>query len=239
MRVTTEEITYEPHVGQTRQYWRDIILGLNDGLVSMFLLVAGVVGGGLTSDQVLLTGLAGALAGAISMGSGEFLATKSQDEVLTSELALERDHIRHFRQQEVNQLHEFFTDMGISPEDLPAVIEAFTRTDETILAAMKVIEFGVVDTERRSPYRAMTLSAVLFLLGSMPPVLPFLLRPSPGVGLAWAAGLSAVGLFMVGVGKTYVTRTNAVRAGLENLVIAGIGGLVAFGLGHLINTALV
>jgi VIT1/CCC1 family predicted Fe2+/Mn2+ transporter len=239
MGMTTEEITYEPHVGETRQYWRDIILGLNDGLVSTFLLVAGVVGGGLSSDQVLLTALAGALAGAVSMGAGEYLATKSQDEVLTSELALERKHIRHFRQQEVDQLHKFFTDMGISREDLPTVIEAFTRSDETILAAMKAIEFGVVDSERRSPYRAMTFSAVLFLLGAIPAVVPFMLRPSPELGLAWAAGLSALGLFMVGVGKTYVTRTNAARAGFENLVIAGIGGLAAFGLGRLIGASLV
>jgi ActR/RegA family two-component response regulator len=84
---------YEHHIGETRQYWRDIILGVNDGLVSMLLLVAGVVGGGLDADQVLLTGIAGAIAGAVSMGAGEYLATKSQDEVLEAELDLERDHI--------------------------------------------------------------------------------------------------------------------------------------------------
>ncbi len=74
-RVLREDSPYEPHIGETRQYWRDIILGLNDGLVSTFLLVVGVVGGGLETDQVLLTAVAGALAGAISIAAGEYLAT--------------------------------------------------------------------------------------------------------------------------------------------------------------------
>ncbi|HIE22535.1 MAG TPA: hypothetical protein EYP73_08065, partial [Acidimicrobiia bacterium] len=109
---------YVPHLGETRQYWRDIILGVNDGLVSIFLLVVGVVGGGLNTAQVLLTAVAGALAGAISMAAGEYLATKSQEEVLEAELELERSHIRDFRDMEMDQLRGFFFDMGVKEEDL-------------------------------------------------------------------------------------------------------------------------
>jgi hypothetical protein len=68
-----DQVPYVEHIGMTRQYWRDIILGVNDGLVSMLLLAAGVVGGGLDADQVLLTGVAGAIAGAVSMAAGEYL----------------------------------------------------------------------------------------------------------------------------------------------------------------------
>ena len=121
----TEPQPYEPHIGETRQYWRDIILGVNDGLVSMYLLVVGVVGGGLDNAQVLLTGLAGALAGAISMAAGEYLATKSQDEVLEAELALERVHIKDHRAMEVGQLREMFSDMGIADSDLEGVVGCF------------------------------------------------------------------------------------------------------------------
>ena len=81
---------YTPHIGETRQYWRDIILGVNDGLVSMFLLVVGVGGGGFDREEVLLTAVAGAIAGAISMAAGEYLATKSQDEGLKAEF----EHIK-------------------------------------------------------------------------------------------------------------------------------------------------
>ncbi|MEX1043183.1 MAG: VIT1/CCC1 transporter family protein, partial [Acidimicrobiia bacterium] len=132
-------VPYEPHVGESRQYWRDIILGVNDGLVSMVLLVIGIVGAGLSREDVIVTGIAGALAGAVSMGAGEYLATKSQDEVLTSELALERVHIQHHREAELEQLHEMFGDMGIHAEDLDTVVAAFDRSDRALLNAMKAL----------------------------------------------------------------------------------------------------
>lgn len=227
----TTDHPYVEHVGQTRQYWRDIILGVNDGLVSILLLVAGVVGGGLDAEKVLLTAIAGAVAGAISMAAGEYLATKSQEEVFEREIRLERDHIRHHRQSEVDQLYDMFRDMGVTEEDLPTAVAAFTSDDETLLNAMKALEFGIVEGERRSPLTAMAASGVLFLLGSLTSVVPFLFTDSTGFGLAMAAVLTAVGLFVVGVVKTTITNTNPVMSGLENLVIAGIGGVVAYFVG--------
>jgi len=232
-------VPYEPHVGITRQYWRDIILGVNDGLVSVFLLVSGVVGGGLSSDQVLLTALAGAIAGAISMAAGEYLATQSQEEVFDREIALERTHIKHFRKDEVEQLYGFFRDMGVDKEVLPDVVAAFSQDDETLLNAMKALEFGIVDSERRSPYTAMAMSGALFLLGSLSSVAPFLVVRTPSAGLVAASVLTAVGLFAVGVAKTKVTNTNPIRAGLENLVIAGVGGVIAYVIGNLVEGAVI
>ena len=87
---------FTEHLGKHRQYWRDIILGVNDGLVSMFLLVAGVVGGGMATRNILLTAVAGAIAGAVSMAAGEYMATKSQDEVFQGEIELEKEHIGTF-----------------------------------------------------------------------------------------------------------------------------------------------
>ena len=234
----TEHAPYDPHVGETRQYWRDIILGVNDGLVSMVLLVAGVVGGGLTTSQVLLTAAAGSLAGAVSMGAGEYLATKSQDEVLESELELERIHLQDHREAEVQQLREMFAEMGVHPDDVEPAVQAFNRSDEAILNAMKALEFGATESERRSPYRAMAYSALLVLVGSLPSVIPFAIVTEPTTGLWWAAGLTAVGLFVVGVAKTVVTRTNPITAGLENLVIAGLGGVLAYFVGDAIGTGL-
>ncbi len=234
----TDSHPEEAHVGQTRQYWRDIILGVNDGLVSIFLLVAGVVGGGLDSETILLTAVAGGVAGAISMAAGEYLATRSQEEVFDAEIELEREHIKYHRQSEVDQFYEMFRDMGIAEDRLEDVVAAFTDDDETILNAMKVLEFGLVDEERRSPYRAMVMSGLLFLAGSLTSVLPFVFTDSPNLGLTWAAILTALGLFGVGAAKTTLTRTPVVKAGLENLVIAGIGGLVAYGIGNVVGGVL-
>jgi VIT1/CCC1 family predicted Fe2+/Mn2+ transporter len=230
-------VVYEPHVGASRQYWRDIILGINDGLVSLFLLVAGVVGGGLDRRQVLLTAVAGAIAGAVSMAAGEYLATKSQSEVLKSEIDLEKTHIEHFRNRELAQLHQLFRDIGVTDEELPAAVRAFSRDDQTLLNAMKVMEFGMVDSEERSPITAMLMSGGLFLAGSIPSVAPFLFDLRPHVALAIAAGLTAIALFGVGVVKTFITRTSPLFAGLENLAIAALGGVVAYGVGRVVGVA--
>jgi vacuolar iron transporter family protein len=223
---------YTPHIGVTRQYWRDIILGVNDGLVSIFLLVVGVVGGGLDRGQVLLTATAGAIAGAVSMAAGEYLATKSQDEVLAAELALEATHIRQFRGVELNQLRGFFEDMGVAEEDLAGVMAAFENNDEAILKAMAALEFGVVDSERRSPYRAMAASGLLFLAGSLPSILPFVFISSVSTALIVATLVSLLGLFVVGAVKASVAKTSRARSGLENMVVAGIGGLAAWFIGQ-------
>ncbi|MGH8946330.1 MAG: VIT1/CCC1 transporter family protein [Acidimicrobiia bacterium] len=231
-------LEYQPHIGETRQYWRDMILGVNDGLVSMFLLVVAVVGGGLNNEQVLLTAMAGALAGAVSMAAGEYLATKSQDEVFNAELELEQVHIQNFRDQEMSQLREFFQEMGVRPSDLEAVLSGFELNDEALLNAMAALEFGVVERERRSPYRAMAASGILFLLGSLPSVLPFAIFDINRTALVWATVLALTGLFGVGVIKATVARTGRVRSGLENMVIAGFGGLAAWLLGNLLGNGL-
>lgn len=228
---------YIPHIGETRQYWRDIILGVNDGLVSIFLLVVGVVSGGLDRGEVLLTAVAGAIAGAVSMAAGEYLATKSQDEVLHAELTLERTHIRQFRQLEVRQLRGFFSDMGVREEHMDGMMAAFEDNDEALLNAMASLEFGVVDSERRSPYRAMIASGILFLAGSVPSIAPFVFIDSVAVGVGAATTFALIGLFIVGVVKAHVAKTSKVRSGLENLVVAGVGGLLAWGIGLIFGTA--
>lgn len=227
---------YTPHIGETRQYWRDIILGVNDGLVSIFLLVVGVVAGGLDREQVLLTAVAGAIAGAVSMAAGEYLATKSQDEVLEAELTLEATHIRDFRDQEVDQLRGFFVDLGVEERHLEDVMSGFVDNDTAILNAMAALEFGVVDSERRSPYRAMVASGFLFILGSAPSILPFIFISSALGALVWATILSLLGLFAVGVVKAYVAKTSWLKSGLENMVVAGIGGGLAWGIGQAFGT---
>ncbi len=204
----------------------------------IFLLVVGVVGGGLDTSQVLLTALAGALAGAVSMAAGEYLATKSQDEVLEAELELERVHIKDYRPTEVGQLREIFSDMGIADEDLEGVVGAFAKSDEAMLNAMKALEFGHVESERRSPIRAMLASGGLFLVGSIPSIVPFIAFESTTVALAWATALSLTGLFSVGVVKARVTRHSWLRSGLENVAIAGVGGLLAWLIGDAIGAAI-
>lgn len=224
---------YRPHIGPTRQYMRDIVLGVNDGLVSIFLLVAGVVGGGLAAREVLLAGLAAAVAGAVSMAAGEYIATKSQEEVFDSERELEIEHMQYHRERELDEFREMFGDMGLPSAEVEQVVNALDRDDDAFLNTMMALEFGVVEEERRSPYAAATYSGLLFLAGSLPSLLPFFFVDTTVLGLTIAAIGSGVALFAVGVAKTYVTRKSWLWAGTENVLIAGAGAVIAYGVGSL------
>jgi VIT1/CCC1 family predicted Fe2+/Mn2+ transporter len=227
--------SYTQHLGRNRQYLRDIILGVNDGLVSRFLLVAGVVGGGMATRNVLLTGVAGAIAGAVSMAAGEYIATKSQEEVFEGELALEREHIRDFREDELHELSDLLDDIGLDGPLRDEVVSHFGEDDEALLKVMTALEFGVVETERRSPYRAMWMSGGLFLLGALPSVLPFAFVSSAPRGLVIATIGAVIGLLVVGAVKTWATRGDPLRAAFENLLVAAGGGGLAYGVGVLFN----
>ncbi|UCG40891.1 MAG: VIT1/CCC1 transporter family protein [Acidimicrobiia bacterium] len=230
--VASTEHPYEPHLGDSRQYWRDMILGVNDGLVSIFLLVAGVVGGQLASRQVLLTAIAGAVAGAISMATGEWLATKSQEEVFDREIALEREHIKYHRDSEIEQLWEMLGNIGLEGEPLAAAVEQIGSSDERLMQSMKVLEFGVLDEERRSPWKAAWFSGVLFLTGALPSVVPFVFITDTFIALIWAGVLSGFGLFAVGAAKSMATKTNPWRSGAENLGVSLLGAVLSFWVGR-------
>lgn len=274
--------TLPKHLGKSRQYWRDIILGVNDGLVSTFLLVAGVAGAGLSSKDILLTALAGALAGAISMAAGEYVATKSQNEVMKGEINLEKYHVQNNLSEEISELDELLHKIGIpnkkeeeekqmkrrdfnngddennnngddnddeeegeekGPEyddscasiDLQNLLKNYYRENpDALLELMKALEFGVIDKETRSPITAGLFSCVLFVLGSLPSVLPFVFSgDKPITGLIIAACITVSALLMVGAIKTWASRGNCLVAAVENLVIAGLGGAIAYGVGVL------
>jgi VIT1/CCC1 family predicted Fe2+/Mn2+ transporter len=219
---------YENHLGKSRQYMRDIILGVNDGLVSTFLLVAGVVGGGLTATQVLLTGVAGALAGMISMGIGEYLATKSQEEVFEAEMKLETKHLKEHRDHERDELRHMFGEIGLEGDDLESVVHIIDKSDEAMLGVMAGLEFGVVDTEKRNSFLAAFASAGLFLAGALPSIVPFTFLDDTGTALFVAAVLTGIGLVIVGAAKTTMTKTNPLTASFENLSIGIAGGVLSY-----------
>ena len=225
---------YREHLGPRSQYLRDIILGVNDGLVSMFLLVVGVVGGGVSSEVVLLAGLSGAFAGAVSMAAGEYMATKSQEEAIDGELELEREHFKYYKERELDEVRDYLGDIGVAPAAVEAVVDSAAKDEEVLMELMKAFEFGVTEDGRRNPFFAMAMSGILFLAGSLPSVLPFAFMDNPDRALIVAAVGAAIGLFVVGVVKTQMTRTNLIKSGLENVGIAGIGAIISYfiGLGY-------
>ena len=125
------------------------------------------------------------MAGAISMAAGEYLATKSQDELFEGEIAMERRHIQEHRAAELHELADRLAVVGLEGELQDRVVEHFGRDDQSLLRVMTALEFGVVETERRKPHTAVYLSGLLFAVGSLPPVLPFVFVGAPASGWLW------------------------------------------------------
>lgn len=219
-------------------------LGVNDGLVSTFLLVAGVAGAGLTMTDILLTAIAGAIAGAVSMSAGEYIATKSQNEVITGEILIERSHILKYKKQEIDEVPALLEVIGIVPEETQhlreQIIAYYESRPDALLKLMVALEFGVTQTGERSPVAAAFFSGMLFIVGSLPSVLPFLARKNSSsfISLVVAAVATCIALLLVGTIKTWATRGNWLTAAIENLAVAGIGGAFAYGVGVLFDAML-
>jgi VIT1/CCC1 family predicted Fe2+/Mn2+ transporter len=222
---------YKPHLGEGAQYLRDFILGVNDGLVSIFLLVVAVVAGGSSPTQTLLAGIAGAIAGAISMGLGEYVATKSQTQASASELELEIEHFKYYRDEEIEQLRNFLKSVNLSGNLLEAVVSEVARNDESLLKMMQAFEFGVTEETTRNPIVAMVMSARLFILGSLPSVIPFFFVKDSYIGLAIAGPVAAVSLFAVGAYKTKTTKGNWLWEGGENMMLGLLAAGFSYGIG--------
>jgi len=234
-------IEYEQHNDNKRAYIRDIILGINDGMISTFLLTVGIYASGLSMKAILLTILSSSLGGMISMGLGEYLATKSQIEVTNAELEIEQKHIDEHIDIELNQVRNFLKeDILINNESLITEFINSMRTNKIgLLNFMKRFEFGITDDDIRNPVIAMLVSGLLYFIGSLPTIISFSLVKRANISFYIAIGLNTISLFLVGALKTTITKTSIIYSGGENLVYASIGGLISYSSGYIFSSYLI
>jgi len=213
-------------------------LGVNDGLVSIFLLVIGLVGASESRTSILASGFAAAIAGAISMGIGEYVATKSQLEVTEGELKLEREHFKYHRDIELDQLRQYLKSLNLDGDLLEAVISHVGRSDDSLLKVMLAFEFGVGSdvledsAGERNPLKAMFMSGRLFLIGCIPSIFPFFIpQMTVTESIITSSILVGIALFAVGAYKTKTTRGSWWKGGMENFLFGVIGGAISFCVG--------
>lgn len=225
-------VTYSPHAGEGSQYLRDFILGVNDGIVSTFLIVVGVAASGADTTACLLTAISSAIAGSMAMGLGEYIATKSQAEVYDGELNLEKEHFKYHRDIEISQVRDFMSRVGLRDNLLEAVVAEISRSDENLFRCMEIFEFGQAESVERHPVKAMFMSGRLFFLGSIPTIIPFIFVKDDTLGLILAAVLVLLSLFAVGAYKTRTTRGVWWKDGLENFLFGGFAGGISYIIGY-------
>jgi vacuolar iron transporter family protein len=219
------------HADVSGGWLRAAVFGAMDGLVSNTALVAGVGGGGASPRTVVLTGVAGLIAGAISMALGEFTSVKTQNEQLDLEVAKEERELDRNPQGEIAELAEMIRERGVDAPLAREVAEQLHRNRDAALRLHIVAEVGLSPADKPSPRTAAVSSLLTFSVGAVFPLLPYLV----GISLLWAALLSGgVGLFVAGAISARFTPRPWWYAGLRQLLF----GAIAAGATYLIGVAI-
>lgn len=216
---------------------RAAVLGANDGLVSNLSLVMGVAGAELAQSTILLTGLAGMLAGAISMALGEWLSVQSSRELYQRQIAIERSELEEFPEEEREELALIYQAKGLPRAQAEAVAASLIADKDTALDTLAREELGI-DPEGLggSAWVAALTSFLLFAMGAVIPVLPYLFVG--GFTAVIASGLlSAVGLFTIGSATTLFTGRQPVLAGLRQIAFGLAAAGVTYGIGKIVGVA--
>ena len=216
---------------------RAAVLGANDGLVSNFSLVMGVAGADLAGRTILLTGLAGLLAGAISMALGEWISVQSSRELYQRQIRTEQEEILAAPEEEMEELALIYQARGLDEEPARKLAEQIMSNPETALDTLSRDELGIDPEELGgSAWEAAITSFLLFALGAIVPVVPFIfLSGMAAVGLS--ALFSAAGLFIIGAAITLFTGRSILSSGLRQVIFGLAAALVTYLIGRLIGVS--
>jgi vacuolar iron transporter family protein len=226
---------HRSHRDVTGGWLRPAAFGVMDGLVSNFSLVAGVVGGGAASHSVVLTGLAGLVAGACSMATGEFTSVSSQRELTQAEIAVERRELARNPEEELRELTLMYEGKGLRPELAAEVAREITAQPEVAWRVHVREELGVDPDDLPSPWTAAGSSFAAFAIGAFVPLLPFIVGAS---NLLPALIISALALLVTGAIIAKLTATSPWHGGGRQLLLGGLSAAVTFGVGLLVGSAI-
>jgi vacuolar iron transporter family protein len=216
------------HQTESGGFLRNVVYGFNDGLTANFGLVAGVIGASVTPHVVLISGVAGMIADALSMGASGFLAAKSEQEVYAHEIAMEREEIRLMPEVEADELALIYEAKGIE-EDRARQMAAQVMRDPGRALEESVREELKIGEARSTPLKEGWVTGVATAVGALIPVAPFVVLS--GRPAAWTAfTLAMASHFAVGAARSFFTGRSVFRSGIDMFVVglgvAGVGYLV-------------
>jgi VIT1/CCC1 family predicted Fe2+/Mn2+ transporter len=213
-------------------FLRNVVYGFNDGLTANFGLIAGVIGAAVEPRFVVVSGIAGLLADSLSMGSSGYLAAKSQQEVYTHEIELERQEIDQIPELEEEEMALIYQARGMEPRQARLAAAELMRQPQQALAE-KVREELKISPAAMSPLREGLVTGIATAIGALIPVAPFFFLPAtPAIGASFA--ISMASHFAVGAARSFFTGRSLLRSGTDMFAV-GLGVAV---LGYLVGDLL-
>ena len=216
---------------------RAAVFGVNDGLVSNLSLVMGIAGASVESKFVLLAGVAGLLAGAFSMGAGEYISMRVQREVFEKLIAVEKHEQATLPEEERLELQGIYESKGIPPEQAARLSETVMADEKLALETHVREELGLNPDELGSPLGAAASSFFAFVGGAIIPVLPYIFS-SGATAFVLSIVLSGGGLLAVGAALSFVTGKNLIFSSLRMLGIGGLAAAVTYLVGYALGVSI-
>jgi vacuolar iron transporter family protein len=213
---------------------RPAVFGAMDGLVTNVSLISGVGGAQVRAHFVILTGLAGLVAGACSMAAGEYVSVSSQNELVGSEIYKEKLELQNNPVAEQRELAAMFRARGVDPQVAREVAAQISRNPDHALNVHVREELGVDPHDLPSPVIAAGASLVSFSVGALVPLLPYLFGAS---SLALALGLAAVAAIVGGGAVSVLTGRSFVRGAARQLILGAVAAAITYGIGHAVGGA--
>ncbi|QWF17663.1 VIT1/CCC1 transporter family protein [Lysobacter capsici] len=202
----------ERHRSERVGWLRAAVLGANDGIVSIAGLVVGVAASGASPAAILTSGIAGTVAGAMSMAAGEYVSVQSQADTERADIAVEQRELDDDPQSELDELARIYVQRGLSPELAHEVAQQLTAHDA--LGSHARDELGITDTLRARPVQAALTSAAAFVTGAVLPIAAVLLAPT-GRTEAVAIPITLIGLSISGALAAWTGGAPVLRGALR------------------------
>lgn len=213
---------------------RAAIFGVNDGLVSNLSLILGVAAANADVNMIILAGTAGLLAGACSMGAGEYISVRSQREVYEYQIAIEKKELEEYPEEEMEELTLIYEARGIPKDEAGRLAKLMVENPKTALDTLAREELGLNPDDLVSPIGAMLASFFSFAFGAFIPLVPFLYFAYP-VNMFVSIAITGVSLFLIGMLVSLYTDRSAILSGFRMLLIAAIAGSLTYGIGYLMG----
>lgn len=216
---------------------RAAVFGVSDGLVSNASLILGVGGAGVTPETLLMSGVAGLFAGALSMAAGEYVSVRSQREMYEYQIALEKEELDEYPEEEAEELALIYHARGMPLDKAREVSTEMMRDPAHALDVLAREELGLNPASLGSPWGAAAASFFAFAGGAFLPLVPILVGVLPARILSFTAGLTLIALFAVGMILSLFTGRSALRGGLRMVLIGAAAGTISYAIGHVLGAA--
>jgi VIT1/CCC1 family predicted Fe2+/Mn2+ transporter len=219
---------------EVKDTMRDLVFGMEDALITNLGLVLGVAAAGVPSVDVLLAGSAAMFAGMVSMAAGDYLSTKSQREALDAQVEEEEEKLSK-PGAEFKAIKQLYRTAKLTDRDIKHFLKHLNTNKKLSLKILAEEELGIVPEKFENPVKGAVTIFFAYMIGSLFPVLPFLLKDTKIASIIALVG-TGLALFGVGAYKTKVTKRDWKKSGLEMLVIAILAAAAGYVIGYLFGT---